>query len=85
MFDSAFEACFLPLHVFDNDIIDITDGLSVFEDLPRLIGMKVNLDQRIITDDEQAVALEVLNDVVMDDIFIKIFAVNQQLGIKLEL
>ena len=46
--------------------------------------MEVNLDQRIVADNKQAIAFEVRKNVVMNVIFGQVLAVDEKLGIKLE-
>ena len=62
----SFQTFLLTLHVLDNNVIDITDRLSVFQDQPRFIRMEMDLDQCVITDHQQAVSLEMFIDIVMD-------------------
>ena len=80
----AFQALFLSLHVFNDNIIDVTDRLAIFQDFPWFICMKVNLDQGIISHNKQAITLEMLGDVIIDDILVKILPINQKLGVEFE-
>ena len=61
----------------------LTQRGAVFQHLPGLIGMIVDLDQLIIADHQQAVSLEVLHKIVVNDILIQASALDEQLGIKL--
>ena len=35
--------------VFDNDVINLSDGIAIFKNLPRFVCMKMNLDQILIS------------------------------------
>ena len=81
----SLETFFLSLHILDNNIIDVTDRLTIFKNQPWLIGMKVNLDRITITTYcQKAVTLEVLQNLIMYFIFIEIFTIDEKLCIKLE-
>ena len=70
------------LNIFHDNIVDFAEGSAVFQDLPRLIGMVMDFNQRFIAYGQKAVSLDVLGDVLVDGIFGKIFAIDQQLCIK---
>ena len=72
----------LQLHIFQNDVMDLTQGSTVFQYQPGLIGMIVDLDEILIAYHQQAVALEMLHKIIVNSIFIQAGAFNEQLGIK---
>lgn len=83
-FSLSLEAFCLTLHVLYDDVVDLADGLSVFQNQPWFVCMEVDLDQCVITDNQQAVALEVFRDVVIDDILVQVMSLNQKLCIEFE-
>ena len=72
----------LQLHIFQNDVMDLTQGSTVFQYQPGLIGMIVDLDEILIAYHQQAVTLEMLHKIIVNSIFIQAGALNKQLGIK---
>ena len=78
---SAFQASALAVHILHNDIIDLAQAPAVFQDLPGLIGMEMDLDQILIAYCQQAVAFEMLGDIIKDLIFVQVLAFDQQLCI----
>ena len=72
----------LQLHIFQNDVMDLTQGSTVFQYQPGLIGMIMDLDEILIAYHQQAVALEMLHKIILNSIFIQTGAFNEQLGIK---
>ena len=71
----------LTVHVLYNDIVNFPQGGAVFQHLPGLIGVVVNLDGVLVAYGQQAVTLEVLYKVIVDGILIQVFPINEQLGI----
>ena len=63
--------------------MDLTQGSTVFQYQPGLIGMIVDLDEILNAYHQQAVAFEMLHKIVVNGIFIQTGAFNEQLGIKL--
>ena len=41
----ALQTVFLTLHVFDDDVVDLAQRSGVFQQLPRLVGVEVDLDR----------------------------------------
>ena len=79
---STLQASALPVHILYNDVIDLADRGAVLQDQPRLVGMEVDLDRiSVSTYCQQAVALEVLDNIIKNLIFIKIIAIDQKLCI----
>ena len=81
---SALQTSGLANHIFHNDIMNLTEGSAVLQHLPWLVGVVMNFDQILITDGDQAVAFEVFNKIILNSIFVKAFAFDQQLGIVTE-
>ena len=68
---SAVQPAGLPVHVLDDDIKNFAERGAVFQHLPRLVGVVMDLDELIITDGEQAVALEVRAEIVADGVLVQ--------------
>ena len=79
--DSALQPPGLALHVFDHHIVDIPLSCGIFQHLPGGIGVKMNLNQRLVTNGQQAVALDVCRNMVVYLIFREILPLDQQLRI----
>ena len=61
---SALQTSALPVHVLYDDVIDLAERSSVFQNEPGLISVEVDLDRiPVSADSQKAVALEVLDDV----------------------
>ena len=71
----------LAVHVFYHDIIDLPEGSAVFQHLPGLVGMKMDLDQFLITHGQQTIAVKVVSKILTDLILVQILAFEQQLRI----
>ena len=78
---SAFETSRLSVHILDNDIIYLAERCAVFEDFPRLVGVVVYLYKLLIADREQTVTDEILTEVFIDLIFVKVCALDKKLCI----
>ena len=57
---SALEAALLSVHILDDYVINLAERGAVFEHLPRLVCVEMNLYKLIVADGKQAVALEVI-------------------------
>ena len=71
----------LALHVLDDDVENVAERGAVFEHPPRNVGVEVDLNQALITDREQAVAGDVLRDVVVDGVLIEVVAFDEELRV----
>ena len=78
---SAFQASALAVHILHNDIIDLAQAPAVFQDLPGLVGMEMDLDQILIAYCQQAVTFEMLGDIIKNLILVQVLAFDQQLCI----
>ena len=63
---SAVEPLLLTLHVLNDDVVNLAQARAVFEYLPGLVGVKVELDQVLVPHRQQAVAGDVLRDIVVN-------------------
>ena len=50
---SALQSLLLAFHVLHDDVVDLTQAGAVFQHLPGLVGVEVDLDQFIIADSQQ--------------------------------
>ena len=75
----------LPLHVFHHDVEDFSERGAVGENLPRAVGMKVDLNQRFVANCKQAVAFEVCGDVVKDLVLAELLTGEEKLRVKFKL
>lgn len=80
----ALQSCRLPLHVFHHDVKDFAKGSAVFKNLPGTVGVKVELDQRLVANGEQAVALKGCGDVVEDFVLAELLTREQELSVIFE-
>ena len=71
----------LPIHVFNDNIMDFTQMRTVFQYFPRHVRMKMNFDQFRISDDHQTVPIKVAEKVRPNLFFIQSFPLNQKLRI----
>ena len=80
---SALLAVCLPNHILHNDIVDFADSIAVFQNLPRLVGVEMDLDEILISSRNETVSLEMLCDIFCDLILIQILvsSVDEQLRI----
>ena len=53
---SALQAPGLAIHVLHHDVVDLAQGGAVFQHLPGLVGVEVDLDQLVVAHGQQAVA-----------------------------
>lgn len=80
-FASALQAALLALHVLDHHIVDLAERGAVGQHLPRLVGMEMDLDERLIPHAQQAVARDVRRDMGGDGVLRQPLALDQQLRI----
>ena len=78
---SALQPAGLPVHVLDHDVVDLAQRRAVFQDLPGLVGVEMNLDQILVAHRQKAVAFEMLRDVVADLILVEIVSFDQKLRV----
>lgn len=78
---SPFQAAGLTVHIFYHDIIYLTQPGAVFQHLPRLVRVEMNLNKFVISHSQQAISLEILDEVIMDGIFIQPVSFNEKLCI----
>ncbi len=71
----------LTIHVFYNDVEDLTESASILKDLPRLIGMEMDLYEVLISGAYKAVAYEIIRDIITDLILVKVLSFDEKLGI----
>lgn len=69
---SAVQSARLTIHVLDHDVVDLTEGSTVFQNLPRLIGVEVNLNQLIVAYGQQAVALKMAGEIGVDGVLVEV-------------
>ena len=74
--DLAVQTSGLSVHIFYNNIIDFSERSTILQNLPGLIGMKMNLDQLFISYCQQAITFEMFCNVVINFIFIQIGTFN---------
>lgn len=68
---SAVQSARLTIHVLDHDVVDLTEGSTVFQNLPRLIGVEVNLNQLLVTYGQQTVALKMAGEIGVDGVLVE--------------
>ena len=78
--DLALKASFLADHIFNNDVVDFSECGTVFKHLPGLVGVEMNLYKLLVSHREQAVALKMLGEIVVDNILVKIFSFTKPVG-----
>ena len=78
---SALQAAGLAVHVFDDDVVDFAEGHHVLEDFIRFVRMEVELDELVITDDEEFLPFEVGANVSVDIIFVQVFPLKEKLEV----
>ena len=78
---SAVQTARLAVHGRGEGGENFAERGAVFEHLPRLIGVVVDLDELIITDGVQAVTLEVRASILADGVLVQTRAFNEKLGI----
>ena len=81
---SAVQAVFLALHVVDDDVVNVAQARAVFEHLPGRVRVEVDLDEVLIADGQQAVARDILLDIVMNGVLVEAVSFDEQLGVKTE-
>ena len=77
------QSCGLTDHILDYDIVDFPDTITVFQNLPRLICVKMYLDQIFVSCCDQTISFKMISYIICDLIFIKIFisTIDQKLRI----
>ena len=72
------QAVFLPLHVFDDDVVNVAQARAVFEHLPGRVRVEVDLDEVLVANGEQAVARDVGEDVVVDRVLVEVVTIDSK-------
>ena len=65
---SAIQPGGLALHILHHDIVDIAQRGAVFQHLPGLIGMVMDLDQLVVAHGQQAIALDIVGNVIVETV-----------------
>ncbi len=75
---SALQSVFLSLHILYHDIEKIPLRGGVLQHLPGLVGVEVDLNQVLVPHRQQAVAGDVLRNIVVDVVLREVFPLDQQ-------
>ena len=73
----------LALHVFYDDGVQFAEGGGVLQNLPRGVSVVMHLDDILVADDQQAIALGAVQNAVVDGVLVEVVAFDLKLGIKL--
>ena len=65
---SAIQPGGLALHILHHDIVDIAQRGAVFQHLPGLIGMVMDLDQLVVAHGQQTIALDIVGNVIVETV-----------------
>ena len=70
------QAAGLAVHVLNYDIIDLAEAGAVFQNLPGLICMKMDLDEFFVANCQKTITGKMFCEVVADNILVQISSLD---------
>ena len=77
----AFQPSRLSIHIFDDDVADFAQSGTIFQDIPRLIGVKMYFDEFAISNRYQTITPKIFHKILSDFVLIQPFSLDEQLCI----